>query len=236
MPVRQTGAGIYVTGLGALPARYPNTLSDKYDITPSRGTWEWGTSKRTQGYIVPVSVKATVMIENPDELQKIAEAANLTVNYLAREAANAALDLYQTAEELLADEVKGKVRIDVVPSSDEGYWVEAVVLTEPATRRPGSNATIPITAGGRMARSSRFVNTRQVGSITTYVAQQMHRSFDEAIPKVKARSTAAVQQHIKDACKAFGVKVNSKGIGTVPSGGIEFAGKFYSAGSKITLG
>lgn len=236
MPVRETPAGLVVTGLGSLPARSPNTLLEKFNITDDRGTWEWGTSKAQQGYQVPVKVRATVIIENPDELQKIADAANLTVNYLARDAATAALELYSNAEQLLADEVKGKLRIEVSPATEGGYLVMANVLPEPATRRPASNSTIRVSSSGGLLRSPRFVNAREVGSITTYVAQQMHIAFDKAATKVEANSSDAVRKHIRDAFKQQGLKISSKGVINVPSGGLEFGGQYYGGGSKIHVG
>jgi len=228
MAVYTTGGSTYVYGT---TPNYQLPFSQQHgaDFALAEGTITPGRITGGGG------LKARVVIVNPDVLQEISVAANRTYDFVARQAAIQALDLYETAEQLLAEEVKGKIRIEVQPYGEGEYIVQSNVLIEPKTRRPRDNAVISVSnTSDRVVRSNRYKNVREVGSITTYVAQKMHIAFAEAEAKVQARGSEAVERYIQQAFRAFGVK-HRGGSYFAPAGGIEYGGQFYGGGRKISI-
>jgi len=174
-----------------------------------------------------------VRIKNADILDKIAKASNLTTRYLARDAANAAFDLYDSWSRRMPEPVKGKFVIDVSPSSDQRYLVQATVLQEPGERRPKSRATVFVDKSGRVMRGRRYRNLREAPSISLYVARELHIALEAAMVEVREASRERVQRTIREAMQEFGVKMG--GRIRAPIGGIEFGGKYYKGGQYLPV-
>lgn len=235
MGIRETSGGTWISGTTS-NYQVPFSSGSAADAVMDSGKWNRVSGWRHFGAgAMGVSLEGSVLITNPQVLDQIAKGAGLTPQWLARDAAIAALQLYDTAEELLADEVRGKIHVEISPYHGEGeYLVEATVRTEPTVRRTASNATIRVDTQGRLLRSNRYIKAKEVPSMTAYVAMQMHRSFDQAVERVREISTPAVQQHVEEGFRALGVKIDRRGLAHAPAGGMEFGGKFYAGGQIMT--